>query len=58
MGPDGGTEDKPVGTVWMAAGNISAYKTQKINLRFNRKRNIEVTGMIALNFIRKFIVEH
>jgi nicotinamide-nucleotide amidase len=58
MGPDGGTEDKPVGTVWMAAGNKTEFKTQKINLRFNRKRNIEVTGMIALNFIRKFIVEH
>ena len=56
MGPDGGTVDKPVGTVWMAVGNKGNFQTQKINLRFNRERNIEVTGMMALNFLRKFIV--
>lgn len=55
MGPDGGTAEKPVGTVWIAVGNKGTFQTHKINLRFNRERNIEVTGMMALNFLRKFI---
>jgi nicotinamide-nucleotide amidase len=58
MGPGGETEDKPVGTVWMAVGNKEHHEVQKINLRFNRERNIEVTGIMALNFLRKFIVAH
>jgi nicotinamide-nucleotide amidase len=56
MGPAGGTDDKPVGTVWMAVGNKENHQAQKINLRFNRERNIEVTGIMALNFLRKFIL--
>jgi nicotinamide-nucleotide amidase len=56
MGPGGGTDDKPVGTVWIAVGNKDTHQTQKINLRFNRERNIEVTSFIALNFLRKFIL--
>lgn len=57
MGPGGGTKDKPVGTVWIAVGNSENHLCQKFNLRFSRERNIEVTGMMALNLLRKFIVE-
>jgi len=56
MGPDGGTAEKPVGTVWIAVGNNERTKTVKINLRFDRKRNIEQTALTALNFLRKFIL--
>lgn len=56
MGPDGGSDEKPVGTVWIAAGNKEKTVTLKLNLRFDRKRNIEMTAMNALNFLRKFIL--
>lgn len=57
MGPDGGSEDKPVGTVWVAAASGSRLETLKLNLRFDRRRNIEQTAVTALNFLRKFILE-
>lgn len=57
MGPDGGTDDKPVGTVWLAVGSKEGQKTYHLKQRFERKKNIEVTAMMALNLMRKFIVE-
>jgi nicotinamide-nucleotide amidase len=48
MGPDGGSKEKPVGTVWIAVGNKTDMKTVKYQLRFNRERNIEQTAMLAL----------
>ena len=57
MGPDGATENKPVGTVWVAAGNSQSTIAQKFHFRFDRKRNIELTATNALNLLRKFIVE-
>lgn len=56
MGPDGGTPEKPVGTVWIAAGNKKEVAAQKLFFRFDRERNIEMTAQAALNMLRKFIL--
>jgi competence/damage-inducible protein CinA-like protein len=55
MGPDGGTPEKPVGTVWIAVGNRQNIMTRKFSFRFDRVRNIELTATNALNLLMNFI---
>jgi nicotinamide-nucleotide amidase len=55
-GPDGGTEEKPVGTVWIAVAGPSGVISEKFIFRHNRERNIIRSTQTALNLLRTFIL--
>ena len=57
MGPPSEDDEKPVGTVWIAAGNKNKTVTKLLNLGYDRERNIETTALQALNLLRKLIAE-
>ncbi len=55
-GPGGGSEDKPVGTVWIGVSSGNGTKTYKMVFKGDRKRNIERFAANALNILRITIV--
>ncbi|MBN2595199.1 MAG: competence/damage-inducible protein A [Marinifilaceae bacterium] len=54
-GPDGGTEEKPVGTVWIAVAGPNDLISHRFDLYKNRERNIQVASLNALNMLRNLL---
>jgi nicotinamide-nucleotide amidase len=55
-GPDGGTDEKPVGTVWIAIGTPEGVISKKYIFEKNRERNIRRSALAALNMLRKILI--
>lgn len=54
-GPGGGSDAKPVGTVWIGVCSPKETKTYKMVFKGDRTRNIERFAANALNILRKTI---
>ncbi len=51
-GPDGGTEEKPVGTVWLALAGPDGTEAALFHFGEHRGRNIRRSALAALNMLR------
>ncbi|MCX6256332.1 MAG: competence/damage-inducible protein A [Bacteroidia bacterium] len=54
-GPDGGSEEKPVGTVWIAIASPDGLFSKKYSFGDNRERNIIRASLTALNMLRMIL---
>ncbi len=54
-GPGGGTPTKPVGTVWIAAGDRERVVTRLLSLGRDRETNIAYSANAALDLLRRFL---
>ncbi len=52
-GPDGGTDDKPVGTVWLAWGDRDVIRAACLYLPYGRNRFQTMTAGAGLDLVRR-----
>lgn len=57
-GPDGGTPDKPVGTIWVGVGTAHDVKTYLLQGGNDRDKNIKRTVTVGLNLLRRYILKN
>ncbi|MDR0969756.1 MAG: competence/damage-inducible protein A [Lentimicrobiaceae bacterium] len=57
-GPDGGTLEKPVGTVWIAVATPKETFSQRYNFGNTRENTIKRASITALNMLRKWLLEN
>jgi len=55
-GPDGGSDEKPVGTVWIAVAMKGRVYSKLYLFGGNRNRNIEQSSIMAISLLRKLIL--
>jgi len=55
-GPEGGTEDKPVGTVFLALASGSDCKAKKYHFNWSRDRIRTMTAFTALDWLRRHLL--
>ncbi|OZC02737.1 competence/damage-inducible protein A [Rubricoccus marinus] len=55
-GPTGGTEEKPVGTVWLGIADASGERALQLRLFPDRELNIAVTTTLALDLVRRRVL--
>ncbi len=52
-GPDGGSPEKPVGTLWLALADASGTIAQRYQLMTERRHNKELASQLALDWVRR-----
>jgi len=55
-GPDGGSQEKPVGTVWIAIAGPEGVSSRIFRFGDERGRNISRSAYSALNELRKKLI--
>jgi len=55
-GPSGGTDEKPVGTVWIAAGTENDIRTKKLYYPAVRVEVIRISSSLALHLLYRHLV--
>ncbi len=56
-GPDGGSKEKPVGTVWIAVSTETETIAQMYQMGDHRERTIQRTAIAALDMVRKILLK-
>jgi nicotinamide-nucleotide amidase len=55
-GPDGGSAEKPVGTVWIALADAAGTIAHRYQMMTERRRNKELASQLALDWVRRRVL--